>query len=185
LCACQALRQTPTLRATTPLHLVPKLNFGGPGFGGGGSAGWLEGNRTISTPRSWAAGLGSLPLVPERATGLGVDADTSSASRHTMTVTVTTTGGFPFPAGSSSSSSSRDAEARRRGEAENSFDVFSTSPAAAQQWEVLLKSFLQQAAGVLQECDDHIQKSRIDLMMRLQGRGGRRGSNSSHNNDDE
>ena len=154
----QTLRQTQSLRATTPLNLMPKLSLAG-----------LEGTvRTISTPRSWAAGLGALPLVPERTSALGPGMAPTSSSA------VAPLGHFLSAQAAKAAAAATHTQATQ--EAEHTFDIFSSAPAVARQWSTILKTFLQKAGAVVQECDELIQKSRIDLMMRLQGRGGKRRS---------
>ncbi len=57
--------------------------------------------------------------------------------------------------------------------AEQTFDVFSSAPTVAQQWATILKTFLQQVAEITSQVEQLIQESRMDLVMRVQGRRGK------------
>jgi len=155
----QDLRTSVPSAGSPSIRAIPKLALGSLQAAGGAA-----GRATISTPRSWAANLGALPLVQERSM-LGESFETSSDQQA--------------PLGHFLSAAARNEVAASKQRADNTFNVFSSSPIVQQQWSSLLKNFVTKAEEVMEECDGLIQKSRIDLMMRLQGRGRRKSKSKS------
>ena len=105
----------------------------------------MQSRATISTPRSWAATLGA----------------TQTFAR--------------FPNAISSNENKINDKKKITGtEAEHTFDIFSQVPATFHQWQSLKQQFMSNTALIIDECETMIQKSRMDLLMRVQGRASRR-----------